>query len=132
MGGKPFSSKVVAKFQPQFASRLSKALATLNAQGITPVMTEGYRTSGMQAAIRAGRHPYGAARGVSAHQVGLAADFGENVNAGNNDAILSAMTDAGLQNGASFHPSDPVHYSMPGSRAEQTKAMAKACSAAAR
>jgi hypothetical protein len=62
--------------------------------------------------------------------VGLASYFGINVNGGNNSAILQAMTGGGLQNGAAFNPTDPVHYSMPGARAEQNKAMAKACGAA--
>lgn len=123
----------IALFQPGFADRLSAGIGTLNNQGITPVFTDGYRTQAMQNARRraasSGASPFGAAQGISAHQVGLAADFGVNSNAGNNAAILSAMTAAGLVNGANFKPSDPVHYNLPNARQSQNPAMAASCAA---
>jgi len=127
------SSGTIALFQPDFADRLGGGIGALNGQGITPVFTDGYRTQAMQdarrSAVNSGASPFGAARGISAHQVGLAADLGVRSNSGNNGAILRAMTSAGLVNGANFKPSDPVHYYLPNARQSQNPATAASCAA---
>ena len=65
-------------FQPQMASRLSTAIQNLNAQGITPTMSAGYRTQAMEDALRAakaaGTQKNTVAEKLSPHQVGLAVD----------------------------------------------------------
>jgi hypothetical protein len=128
------SPGTIAQFQPTFADSLGAAILNLNQLGITPVMTDGFRTADMQsarvAAASSGLSPFGAALGISAHQVGMAADFGINSNAPNNLTVYNTMVTQGLQNGAGFHPSDPVHFQDPEARQNQTAAMASSCSAA--
>jgi len=119
----------IALFQPDFAAKLSTGIKVLNNQGIAPVITDGYRTQEMQYARRRGPKKYGAAKDISAHQVGLAADLGVNSNTGHNAAILRAMTSAGLVNGAHFTPSDPVHYVERNAVRSQNRTAAKSCAA---
>ena len=134
--GRYHAADGVALFQPNMAAAVTNGIRALNNAHIVPVITDGYRTAQMQeqrrAANRSGRLRNGAARGVSGHQVGLSVDFGPRSNAGNNDAIRAAMTQAGLANGAHFSPTDPLHYMMPNTRRRQTAALAQACAAAYR
>ena len=51
-----------------------------------------------------------------------------NRNAGNNNAILKAMTDAGLLNGAKFN--DPVHYFHQDAHRSQNRAGVERCAIA--
>jgi LAS superfamily LD-carboxypeptidase LdcB len=115
------------------AAAVSRGIAALNRQGITPAITSGYRSAERQRAIREGPAPYGAAREVSGHQVGLSADFGPNANPGLYPDILQAMTEAGLANGAKFRRKpDPIHFMVPGTIKSQTAALAAACADAYR
>lgn len=129
-GNYKVSPDAIGLFQPSFASRLSAGIKALNDQGITPYITDGYRTQAMQdarkSAAKAGRSPFPAAD-ISAHQVGLGVDFGLNNNPGKYPAILKAMTDAGLINGAKFH--DPVHDFHPDAHVSQNRAGVERCAA---
>lgn len=102
---------VDAQFNQETAQMLSIALANLNQQGITPVITSGYRSSVAQLALRTSNSPtvITPAR-VSWHQVGAAVDFGPNSNRGNFDAIRSAMIQAGFIWGGTFSTPDPPHF----------------------
>jgi len=123
----------IALFQPRMAEALTSAITALNRQGISPIMTDGYRSQAMQEARR--RHPTGAraATGVSGHQVGLSADWGPGSNDPNFDAVSRAMTAAGLANGAHFRNNpDAFHFMLPGTIRNQTPALADACAAAYR
>lgn len=76
---------------------LSTALSNLNQQGIAPVITSGYRSPYLQAALRNSNSPLviTPAR-VSWHQAGAAVDFGPNSNGANFNSIVSAITNAGF------------------------------------
>ncbi len=115
--------------EPVVAEKIRRALDTLNAKGIVPTLTDGFRTPEMQTARRSaassGRSKYPAAGGVSSHQVGMGHDFGLNSNAPNNAAIRKAMTEQGLSNGAEFN--DPVHYYVPEFRDHRSPEWVASC-----
>jgi hypothetical protein len=93
-----------------------------------PTITSGYRTAARQQATHGS--PYGSAGTISAHQVGLAADFGPNANRGTEDDIRRAMTQVGLANGANFRRRpDPIHYMVPDRIRYQNAAEAARCAA---
>ncbi|WP_288937494.1 RHS repeat-associated core domain-containing protein [uncultured Sphingomonas sp.] len=121
-----------ARFSPDTAAMLSRALANLNRQGIVPVMTSGYRSPALQASLRASNSPLviTPAR-VSWHQVGGAVDFGPNSNGRNNAAIRSAMTQAGFVWGGNFRTPDVPHYQSHPAGTSPSAAQVSACSASA-
>ena len=121
-----------ARFNTATARMVSNAFANLNRQGITPVITSGYRSPETQAALRAGNNPLviTPAR-VSWHQVGAAIDLGPNSNAGNNGQIRDAMALEGFVWGGNFHTPDPPHFqSQPAGTSPSADDVAS-CSAAA-
>jgi RHS repeat-associated protein len=61
----PDKPTIDARFTPQTAAMLSSALATLNKEGITPVMTSGYRSPDLQASLRSGNSKLGGNPGAS-------------------------------------------------------------------
>jgi RHS repeat-associated protein len=63
------------RFAPELSSILSQTLAELNAKGITPYITSGFRTSGDQARMRGGASGSNPAARVSNHQLGLSIDL---------------------------------------------------------
>jgi len=132
-GGSYRAPNAIDLFQPRMAQALTSAITALNRQGITPTMTDGYRSQAMQEARR--RHPTSAraAAGVSGHQVGLSVDWGPGSNDPNFDAVSRAMTASGLANGAHFRNNpDAFHFMLPGTIRNQTPALADACAAAYR
>ena len=99
------------RFDPPTVSMLSRALANLNRQGITPVITSGYRSTDQQAALGNSNSPYviTPAR-VSWHEVGAAVDFGPNSNGSSFNAIVGAMTYVGFVWGGNFRTPDLPHF----------------------
>ena len=124
------SDKPVVLFRPGTARMLSTAIASLNARGIVPVITSGYRSPGHQAALR--NDPTALTPGrTSLHTVGMAVDFGPNQNAGNGDEIRSAMTDAGFVWGGVFRNPDPRHYQNAPPGTVPSAALVRACARSA-
>jgi hypothetical protein len=107
---------------------LSNALANLNQQGITPVITSGFRSPALQAALGNANSPYviTPAR-VSWHEVGAAVDFGPNSNAGNFPAIQGAMTQAGFVWGGNFRTPDQPHFQSQPAGTSPTAAQVQGC-----
>jgi RHS repeat-associated protein len=110
------------RFDPKFAAVLGRAFAELNARGITPLITSGFRTSEDQARMRAGGSGSNPAAIVSLHQVGLAVDL--NTRTSSFDTIRQVMTRAGLTWGGSFRTPDRPHFQLPpaGTRADRRQA----------
>ena len=52
-------SDAIGLFQPSFANKLSAGIKVFDDQGITPFITDGYRTQIMQDARKASRRPAG-------------------------------------------------------------------------
>jgi RHS repeat-associated protein len=105
------ASGVDARFNPDTAQMLSRALANLNKQGITPVITSGYRSPSTQSALVNGNSPFviTPAR-VSWHEAGAAVDFGPNSNGKAFPAIVTAMVNEGFVWGQKFRTPDPPHF----------------------
>ena len=80
----------------------------------------------LQAAKAAGTQKNPVAK-LSAHQVGLAVDFGPNINAPYTQAIHNALISAGLEHKVQ---GDPPHYATPDVEQYRNRAMADACEAA--
>jgi uncharacterized protein YcbK (DUF882 family) len=110
---------------------LSQALGNLNQQGIVPVITSGFRSTSLQAALRS-NPGLGAITpaSVSWHSVGAAVDFGSNSNAGNLGAIQAAMIQAGFVWGGSFRTPDVVHYQSQPAGTSPSSALVQACARA--
>ena len=92
-------------FDPTVAYAIDAVFATLNAQGINPILEDGFRTEQEQSARR--RTSPQAAKGLSWHEVGDAIDFKRS------DPNLAAINAAMI--GAGFKPvaGDKGHYQMP-------------------
>jgi RHS repeat-associated protein len=120
-----------ARFNPQTAAMLSQALGNLNQQGIVLVITSGYRSSLLQAALRS-NPGLGALTpaAVSWHSAGAAVDFGPRANAGNLGAIQAAMVQAGFVWGGSFRTPDARHYQSQAAGTSPSSAMVQACARA--
>lgn len=107
---------MVARFAPDIALKIDQAFAILNAEGVTPIITDGFRTLADQTArynaSQSGASPYPAALpGTSIHEIGEGIDFGPNTNgAANFKKIVDAMQAVGLTWGQSFH--DVVHFEL--------------------
>jgi uncharacterized protein YcbK (DUF882 family) len=97
----------VALFAPDMAVDIDAAFAVLNAEGIVPMITSGFRTADGQLGLQGS--PYGAAQ-VSWHQIGEAIDVNSKIAASTFQAIVAAMTDEGLVWGGTFRHKDPVHF----------------------
>ena len=99
----------VDAFQPGMQSQLTGAIQDLNSQGITPMITSGFRTGADQQRMRnggSGGNP--AAKGYSHHQEGTAVDV--NTKDGNFGATKNAMTAQGLTWGGNFRAPDRPHF----------------------
>ena len=119
---------VDARFNPTTALRLSMALSNLNQQGITPVITSGYRSPDQQAALRNSNSPLVVTPArVSWHQAGAAVDFGPNSNAGTFDAIVSAMANAGFVWGGGFRTPDRPHFQSQPAGTSPTDGLVQSC-----
>ena len=123
---------VNAGFDQTTAAMLSNALANLNQQGITPVITSSFRSPGQQAALGSSNSPFVITPApVSWHEVGAAVDFGPNSNAGNFDAIVTALTQAGFVWGGNFQTPDPPHFQSQPAGTSPTLAQVQSCAQAA-
>jgi|GEM_PF-6674072 len=119
---------VNASFDPTTAGMLSNALANLNQQGITPVITSGFRSPALQAALGNANSPLVITPApVSWHEVGAAVDFGPNSNAGNFDPIVAAMTQAGFVWGGNFRTPDVPHFQSQPAGTSPTAAQVQLC-----
>jgi RHS repeat-associated protein len=119
---------VNASFDPTTAGMLSNALANLNQQGITPVITSGFRSPALQAALGNANSPYVITPAlVSWHEVGAAVDFGPNSNAGNFDPIVAAMTQVGFVWGGTFRTPDVPHFQSQPAGTSPTAAQVQSC-----
>jgi RHS repeat-associated protein len=117
-----------ARFDPTTAAMLSDALANLNAQGIVPVITSGYRPPNVQAAQFTNAFALNLAP-VSWHEAGQAVDFGPNNNRGNMGAITAALTQSGFVWGGTFvSPGpDPRHFQSQPAGTRPSAALVAAC-----
>jgi RHS repeat-associated protein len=109
------AADAVGYFQPSFASQVANGIATLNAQGIVPMITSGFRTPGTQLSLRMGGSGTNPAAITSWHQQGLAADFGLNSNNPYNVQVQNAMHQQGMTWGGNWSGNqyDPVHFQQP-------------------
>jgi RHS repeat-associated protein len=98
-------SNAVALFNIYFAMALENAFETLNQEGIVPQILSGFRTPAVQAAQA--NSPYFSTY-VSWHEVGEAIDI--NTSGPNGNAIVAALTSAGLVWGGTWQKSDPIHF----------------------
>ena len=99
-------------FSPAAATALDAAIAAMNAQGIDPTITDGFRTLADQANAGSGNHPK-APPGQSWHEVGLAVDISEkSVSATQWGEIVGDMKTAGFTWGGAFtgRGYDPIHF----------------------
>ena len=110
------------RFAPELASILSKAFAELNAKGITPYITSGFRTSGDQTRMRSGASGSNPAARVSNHQLGLSVDL--NTRTADFPTIRATLTAGGLTWGGKWRSADPPHFQLPpgGTRADPAQA----------
>ncbi len=123
---------VDARFDSDTAARLSTALANLNRQGINPVITSGYRSPDAQSRLRASDSLFVITpAAVSWHQVGAAVDIGPNTNAGNFNAIRSAMSQAGFVWGGNFRTPDRPHFQSQPAGTSPSSELVQSCLAAA-
>jgi RHS repeat-associated protein len=102
-GNYTVGANAIDVFQPGMQSRLTNAIQNLNGQGITPMITSGFRTEADQQRMRnggSGGNP--AASGYSHHQEGTAVDV--NTRDGHFSATRDAMTAQGLTWGATSEP----------------------------
>jgi len=114
---------------PWFTSDMSAVLSTaflnLNQQGISPMITSGFRTAADQLRMRQGAAGPNPAAVISWHQVGQAVDF--NTMGGNFDSIQNEMINQGLTWGGNFRTPDPVHFQLPAAGQRPTSTMLDAC-----
>jgi hypothetical protein len=110
------------RFAPELSSILSKTFAELNANGITPYITSGFRTSGDQARMRGGASGSNPAARVSNHQLGLSIDL--NTRTADFPTIRATLTAEGLTWGGNWRHADPPHFQLPpgGTRADPAQA----------
>jgi Bacterial protein of unknown function (DUF882). len=114
---------------PNLSYLAGNAISAANGQGVTPMITSGFRTSAAQLRARATTN-FVAAR-LSHHQEGTAIDF--NHNDPNFGTIRDAMAAQGLTWGGNFAglSYDPVHFQIAraGTPASKTTvdALAKGC-----
>ena len=110
------------RFTPEMASILSEAFAELNAKGIRPYITSGFRTSGDQSRMRGGASGSNPAARVSNHQLGLSIDL--NTRTADFPTIRATLTGAGLTWGGNWRSADPPHFQLPpgGTRADPEQA----------
>jgi uncharacterized protein YcbK (DUF882 family) len=101
------AANAIALFAPDMAADIDAVFSVLNAEGIVPMITSGFRTAAAELGVQGS--PYGAAQ-VSWHQVGEAIDINSRVPASTFQAIVVAMTDEGLVWGGTFSHKDPVHF----------------------
>ena len=119
-------SNAIDVFQPGMANQLGNAITNLNAQGIVPTITSGFRTGADQQRMRdggSGGNPV--AQGYSHHQEGLAADF--NTKGGNFGATKNALTAQGLIWGGNFRKPDPPHFQQPAAGKPASAATVQKC-----
>jgi hypothetical protein len=129
-GNYTVGSNAIPSFQPAMAADLTVAFQSLNAQGITPMITSGFRTGADQeraaAQARAAGRP-AAPIGHSPHQVGLAADMNSRVPAATFDATKNALTGQGLTWGGNFRKPDDVHFQLPAAGTPTSSAAVSRC-----
>ena len=119
-------SNAIDVFQPGMANQLGNAITNLNAQGIVPTITSGFRTGADQQRMRdggSGGNPV--AQGYSHHQEGLAADF--NTKGGNFGATKNALTAQGLIWGGNFRKPDTPHFQQPAAGKPASAATVQKC-----
>jgi RHS repeat-associated protein len=115
------------RFASEFAAVLSDAFAQLNAKGITPYITSGFRTSADQARMRGGASGSNPAASVSNHQLGLSIDL--NTRTPDFPTIRAVLTGAGLTWGGNFRHKDPPHFQLPPAGTRADRAQAAICEA---
>lgn len=99
---------------------MDEVFGALNAQGVIPILEDGFRTEGEQSDRR---KKYPIAARTSWHEVGLAIDF--KASDPNSAAIEKAMVAAGFRNGRSFD--DVGHFDL-ASGGSRSQSAADACS----
>lgn len=102
----------------EFYPRVEKFFGSLEAQGISPTVTDAFRTPGDQQS-RLQTSNFGPAQvGNSLHEAGFAIDINwRSYNSAQRALILDAARGAGLSWGGTFPKYDPVHfYYDPGNR----------------
>ena len=116
----------VALFQPQMATDLTAAFESLNAQGIVPMITSGFRNASDQLRMIQGGSGLNPAAHVSWHEVGMAVDLNSRVS--NFSDIENAMAAQGLVWGGTFHTKpDIVHFQIPAAGTRPSAALVQAC-----
>lgn len=113
------------KFDPKFAEKLSEAFKDLNARGITPYITSGFRTSADQNRMRNGASGSNPAARTSLHQIGMAIDL--NTMTSSFATIKSVMQSHGLTWGGNFKTPDRPHFQLPPAGTKTDSAQAAAC-----
>lgn len=111
-----------AIFAPAMAAALDKAIASLNKQGIVPMITSGFRTKTENDSNR--NSPNGNSR-VSNHLVGMAIDV--NTKDGSFAAIKAAFEGAGLTWGGTFGHPDRPHFQLPAANHNPSAEQIAAC-----
>jgi hypothetical protein len=101
-------------FDPTVALDLDAAIAIMNAQGIIPTISEGFRTLSDQVHVNSGRNPK-AKPGQSWHEIGVAVDIGKSGLTSTQwqevvaDMQYEGFTWGGLFTGRGY---DPIHFQM--------------------
>ncbi|MDB4914048.1 MAG: hypothetical protein JWM95_1692, partial [Gemmatimonadetes bacterium] len=101
-----FKDDVINLFSPQLASMLHDRIKSLNSEGITPWISDGYRTAAMQKPLKK-TAKYVAAK-LSWHQTGDAVDFSESLNSKKSFQEIRTTMDPGMRSGRDFD--DPLHW----------------------
>ena len=112
-------------FTENMSTTLNTAFTDLNQQGITPMITSGFRTAADQARMQQGGSGPNPAASVSWHQVGQAVDF--NTRDGNFSSIVDEMTSQGLTWGGTFHRQDPPDFQLPAASQRPSSTMVQNC-----